>query len=224
MPHHVVHRGTNRAAIFVDDADRHRFRGLMRTAFGARGVALHAYALMDNHIHLLASPACTDGLSLAMRSMAQRYAQYFNVRHQRSGSLWEGRFKSFIVDKDRYLLAVYRYIELNPVRAGLASRAEEFPWSSARANLGLARDPLLEPHSFLLELGHDPESRQRRYARWLDQGMSERELDAIRRYSAQERALGSPRFQAMVAKMLGRPVEARGPGRPKRRRDGDGCN
>ena len=226
MPHHVVHRGINRAAIFVDDADRHRFRSLLRTALASREVALHAYVLMDNHVHLLASPSCADGLSLAIRSLAQRYAQYFNTRHQRCGSLWEGRFKSFVVDKDRYLLAVYRYIELNPVRAGLAERADEFPWSSARGNLGIARDPLLQPHPFLLELGTDPVSRHRHYAQWVSEGMSERELSAIRRYSAQERALGDPRFQAMVAKMLGRPVEVRRRGRPRRSSDGngDGCN
>ncbi|WP_338024607.1 transposase [Arenimonas caeni] len=220
MPHHVVHRGNNRAAIFFDDTDRHRFRSLLRSAFASRQVGLHAYVLMDNHVHLLATPAERTSLAKAMHSLAQRYCQYFNLRHGRTGSLWEGRFKSFLVDKDRYLLAVCRYIELNPVRAGLAGRAEEYLWSSVHANLGNIRDPLITPHDALGLLGTSPEARRARYADWLDRGITARELAAIRRYSAQERALGSPRFQAMVERSLGRPAATRNRGRPAKEKVG----
>lgn len=212
-PHHVVHRGINKAATFLDDADRIRFRVILRSSLPDHGVAVHAYVLMDNHVHLLATPEDATGLGRGMHSVFQRYSQYFNLRHRRSGALWEGRFKSFIVDKDRYLLALCRYIELNPVRARLVPRAEDFRWSSVHGNLGRRCDPVLTPHPALGLLG----SRLReRYAEWLASGISERELAAIRRYSAQERALGSPRFQAMVARTLGIVATPRPRGRPRK--------
>ena len=223
FPHHVVHRGINRGAILFDDADKHRFLASLRATVERHEVTIQAYVLMGNHVHLLLTPEHETGLKECMRRLAQLHAQHINLRHGRSGGLWEGRFKSFIVECDRYLFAVQRYIELNPVRAGLATSATTYPWSSARGNAGLARDDLLTPHPLMAEaFGHDGTADQR-YADWLAKGIPERELSAIRMYSAQERALGSRRFQEMVSRALGRPVIPRPPGQP-RKGDGVGGN
>ncbi|WP_155616069.1 hypothetical protein [Xanthomonas translucens] len=140
----------------------------------------------------------------------------FNRKHGRTGTLWEGRFKSCIVDLERYLLMVHCYIELNPVRAAMTTTAEDYHWSSARSSLGIAADPALSPHSAYLALGSDPTDRAAAYRQWLYQGVTGDELHAIRLHLQQERALGHPRFQAMAARTLNRPVHVQQPGRPRK--------
>lgn len=214
IPMHVTQRGVNRAAIFLDDDDRHHYRRLLRHACHVASVAVHAFVLMDNHVHLLLSANAEGAISEAMRRSGHAYVQAFNARHGRSGSLWQGRFKSSLVDSDEYLLQVLRYIELNPLRAAMVSRPEHFRWSSVHSHLGLARDPLITPHAGYLALGTDAEQRASAYRDWLYRTSDNDELDRIRRHVEQERALGNPRFQAMVAKALNRPVHCRPRGRP----------
>ena len=159
-----------------------------------------------------------------MQSLGRRDVRTFSAHHRRSGTLWEGRFKSCLVDSERYLMTCIRYIELNPVRAAMVARAEDYRWSSVHAHLGLAFYQLLTPHASYQALDVSPELRVAAYRCWLQAGVGEDELSAIRAHMQQERALGSPRFQAMVESALGRPVMLRPPGRPRRRRGGEDSN
>lgn len=170
IPLHVTQRGVNRCAIFVDDIDRQHLHQLLIDLSIEHGIAVHAYVFMDNHVHLLlTSPQC-DALSRAMRKLGQCYVQAFNHRHHRCGPLWQGRFKSCLVDDDRYLMMVYRYIELNPVRAAMVTQAEHHRWSSVHANLGLIDDPLVTPHPRFLALHPERATRSDIYRQWLLQG------------------------------------------------------
>lgn len=216
IPMHLTQRGVNRCAIFIDDDDRHHFRQLLRRSFQERSVAIHAFVLMDNHVHLLVSSTQPGAISGAMRVAGQSYVQAFNMRHGRSGPLWQGRFKSSLVDSDRYLLSVIRYIELNPVRAAMVAAPDAYRWSSVHTHLGRVRDPLVAPHPIYLALGADTATRATAYRQWLQHGISDDDLAAIRRHLAQERALGDQRFQRLVERALNRPVACRGPGRPRK--------
>ena len=213
---HVTQRGVNRGAIFVDDDDRRHYLDLLRDAMREGAIAIHAYVLMGNHVHLLLTSPAPRALSYAMRNLGQCYVQAFNRRHRRSGTLWQGRFKSCLVDSERYLMTVYRYIELNPVRAAMAKRPEDYPWSSVHANLNRHRDDLVMPHASYLGLHNDPDARAAAYLTWLREGVSDDDLALIRAHLAQERALGDRTFQSMVERTLGRHAAVRPRGRPRR--------
>jgi len=210
---HITQRGVNRCAIFIDDRDRLRFLDLLRSASTEYGVAIHAYVLMGNHVHLLMSAPGAGDVGMAIRKTGQRYVQYFNAKHSRTGTLWQGRFKSCLVDSETYLLRVIRYIELNPVRAALAAIPHEFRWSSARAHLGLCEDPMLSVHPVVLGLGASAGERIKWYGQWLAESVAEEESSRIRAYLAQERALGEPTFQQLVERTLNRPAVLVRPGR-----------
>ena len=171
---------------------------------------------MTNHVHLLLTPPARGRLSIAMSRLGQRYVPTFNRKHGRTGTLWEGRFKSCLVDSDHYLLNVQRYIERNPVRAAMAARAQEYRWSSVHSSLAIAADPLITPHDAYRLLGSDPARRADAYREWLSQGEDAEDQHRIRIHLQQERALGHPRFQEMVAKTLNRPVAVRRRGRPRK--------
>lgn len=162
-----MQRGVNRAALFIDDEDRCHYLRLLRNACRKQAVAIHAFVLMGNHVHLLITPSTAEGLAPAMRQCGQNYVQYFNKRHVRSGTLLEGRFKSCLVDSDGYLLMVHRYIELNPVRAAMVAFPEEYRWSSVRVYLGLEHNPMLTPHPCYTFLGQTAEARANAYSEWL---------------------------------------------------------
>lgn len=216
VPLHITQRGVNRGAIFIDDDDRHHFRRLLRDACRKHAVQLHAFVLMDNHFHLLLTSPQPGNLSRAMRTVGQNHVQALNYRHARCGPLWQGRFKSCLVETDRYLLTVMRYIELNPVRAAMVSAPQEYRWSSVHTHLGLACDPLITPHPLYLALGSNAEERSAAYRQWLQEGIGDDDLARIRQHIAQERALGDERFQLMVEKTLNRPASCRSRGRPKK--------
>lgn len=216
VPLHITQRGVNRCAIFLDDDDRRHYLRLLGQSAASHDMRIHAYVLMNNHVHLLVSCEQSGKVSLAMRQLGQAYVTAFNRRHRRTGTLWEGRFKSCLVDSDRYLLTAYRYIELNPVRAVMVERPEHHHWSSVHANLALCEDALVAPHACFMAMGDSPQIRAEAYRTWLNQGISDDELLAIRQHLKQERAFGSKRFQAMAEKTLGRPVSVRRSGRPAR--------
>jgi putative transposase len=216
IPLHVTQRGVNRCAIFLDDADRHHYRRVLRDGCRKHEVAIHAFVLMDNHVHLLLSATRAGCISHALRRAGQTYVQSFNQRHGRVGTLWQGRFKSSLVDSDAYALRVMRYIELNPVRAAMVERPEDFRWSSVHTHLAMAQDPIITPHPVYIALGADRCSRATAYRTWLHAPLEEDELPRIRAYMAQEKAFGEPRFQAMVEKALNRPATVRPRGRPRR--------
>ena len=214
VPLHVTQRGVNRCPIFHDDHDRRRYRQLLWQACCRHRVATHAFVLMGNHVHLLLAAPETGAISNAMRQVGQSYAQQFNLRHGRTGALWQGRFKSCLVGDDRYLLTVMRYIELNPVRAAMVADPADYRWSSVHMHLGEGRDPWLVPHPLFLALGAGARERGSVWKRWLQEGIATDDIAAIRRHLAQERALGDARFQRDAERRLGRPVGWRRPGRP----------
>ncbi|MCX7513176.1 transposase [Frateuria hangzhouensis] len=216
VPLHITQRGTNKGAIFLDDDDRHDFTRLLRRAFREHAIDLHAFVLMDNHFHLLVAPHAVGTLSHAMRWIGQNYVRSFNLRHGRCGTLWQGRFKSCLVQTEQYALTVMRYIELNPLRAAMVIRPEDHRWSSIHTHLARARDPLVTLHPLYLALGRDIGERADAYRAWLNAGTSSDDLQRIRAYVQRERALGDERFQRMVETTLGRPAISRPRGRPTR--------
>jgi putative transposase len=220
IPLHITQRGVNRAATFIDADDHSFYLELLTEIAVTHELAVHAYVLMSNHVHLLITPSCADNLGRAMRLINQRYVGAFNRRHRRTGTLWESRFRSCLVDTERYLLTLYRYIELNPVRAAIVDAPERYPWSSARSNLGIVAAKCVTPHPIYDALGATADARTSAYAEWLRAGLADEDLDSIRLHIRQERALGSPHFQDMVAKTLNRPVAVRPRGRPRKLPDG----
>ena len=146
-PHHVIQRGNDRQAIVRDDADRERLLALWQEHAQSFKVAIHAYVIMDNHFHLLVTPETGDGLPMMMQAVGRAYVRYFNLRHKRTGTLWEGRYRSYLIESERYLLACMVYIDLNPVRAGMVVRLEDYRWSSYRHSIGQSGDKLVTPHA-----------------------------------------------------------------------------
>ena len=164
-PYHAIVRGNNRQAIFVDDEDRRVYRSVLQAAAVAHGLAVHAYAMMTNHVHLLATPTRPESLPLVMQAVGRQYVRYFNRRHGRTGTLWEGRYRASIIQEDRYFLACQRYVEMNPVKAGMAFTPEGYPWSSNRHHRGLVSDSLVTPHGLYWALGNTPFDREAAYRR-----------------------------------------------------------
>ena len=198
IPQHVVQRGNNRLPCFLDADDRRRYLQLLRESSLATGCVLHAYVLMTNHVHLLLTPPTTGSVSRMMQKLGRQYVGQFNARHQRTGTLWEGRYKSCLVDSETYVLSCYRYIELNPVRARMTDDPMKFPWSSCAANCGHRNDSLLRPHFAYAALGDAPAERASAYQTLLRETLSEDDLRDIRNYLQQQRALGRDDFRAMV--------------------------
>jgi len=189
---HIVQRGNNRLPCFLDDTDRACYRHLLREALLATGCRLHAYVLMDNHVHLLVTPPEAGATGRMMQRLGRHYVGQFNARHGRTGTLWEGRYKACLVDGADYLLRCVRYIDLNPVRARMTDDPAAFHWSSCAGLCGLRDDPLLSVHPVQRALG--PEA----YRKTLAEAISEEDLAAIRLYLQQQRAYGRDDFQAIV--------------------------
>ena len=201
---HVIQRGNNREACFYDEADYKAYLAFLKEAALKHEVAIHAFVLMTNHVHLLVTPRDAHGTSGMMQTLGRRYVQYFNYTHRRTGTLWEGRYKSTIVDSDTYLLTVYRYIELNPVRAEMVSHASEYPWSSYQSNAIGKPIELLTPHRLYRQLGKTDEERQGGYRALFRGRMPERDVMAIREATNKAWVLGSDRFKAQVEAKTGR--------------------
>lgn len=157
---HVIQRGNNRETCFYDEADYKAYLSFLKEAATKYQVDIHAFVLMTNHVHLLATPGDEQGISRLMQAQGRKYVQYFNFTHGRTGTLWEGRYKSTLVDSDSYLLTFYRYIELNPVRAGMVSHSSKYPWSSYQLNASGKPIQLLTPHTLYLQLGKTVAERQ----------------------------------------------------------------
>lgn len=198
IPQHIVQRGNNRLPCFLDDADRRRYLRLLGEALLDTNCALHAYALMDNHVHLLLTPTAVGAVSRFMQKLGRGYVGQFNARHRRTGTLWEGRYKSCLVDSEDYVLRCHRYIDLNPVRARLTDDPTAYAWSSASAHCGHRWDVLLKPHPAYAALGATSEARSEAYRCLLRETLSDDDLAAIRSYLQQQRALGRDDFRAMV--------------------------
>jgi putative transposase len=216
VPLHVIQRGNNRQTCFADDEDRQNYLKWLREYASATGCKVHAFVLMDNHVHLLLSAERAEAPGQLMKALGQRYVQYFNRRYQRSGTLWEGRFRSSLIDAESYLMTCYRYIESNPVRAGLVAHPEAYRWSSYAANAHGEPDSLVTPHALYRALGRSAAQRQAAYRAMFDQTLQPGMVDALRRATNGNFALGTPRFADEVAALLGRRATQGKAGRPKK--------
>lgn len=219
-PHHVIQRGNNRAPIVASPQDRETLLALIAENAHKFRVALHAYVLMDNHFHLLLTPESDDGVPHMMQAVGRRYVRYFNDLHHRTGTLWEGRYKSTLIQSEQYLLACMTYIDLNPVRAGMVTQPQDFPWSSHRHYLGQALDRRLTPHALYWALGNTPFAREAAYAEMVRAGLQAPQQARITDAALHGWALGDAAFVAELQKRTDRRVSESRPGRPVSRPKG----
>jgi putative transposase len=214
-PHHVAQRGNNRQAIFLSDEDYKFYVDCFLRAKEKYRCRIYAYCLMRNHVHFLIEPSDSQGLSGLLQSVGRRYVQYFNWRHRRSGTLWEGRFRSSLVSMDDYLLACCRYIELNPVRAKVVVHPRDYRWSSYRFHGEGTKDALLDVDSCYLGLGDSDSQRQQSYRQFIEAGNPEHELAFLRTSVQRGGVTGSQSYIRGFSSRLSRQLELRPRGRPR---------
>lgn len=215
-PHHIIQRGNNRQPIFVGTPDYETLLGLLEESAKKFQVAIHAYVLMSNHFHLLATPSSTEGVPQMMQALGRGYVRYFNARQARTGTLWEGRYKSTLIQAERYLLACMVYIDLNPLRAGLVSDPADYPWSSHLHYIGRESDRLITPHPIYWELGNTPFARDAAYAELVRSGIGSQQQQALTDATFHGWALGEADYVADLQRRTERRVSKGRPGRPKR--------
>ena len=220
VPLHLIQRGNNRQACFFADEDYRFYLEWLAEHARKTECQIHAYALMTNHVHLLISAERTDAVGALMKALGQRYVQYVNRTYRRSGTLWEGRYRSCLTQEDTYLLACQRYIELNPVRAGIVEHPAEYRWSSYRANAQGEPDARVRPHPLYTALGADSASRQAAYRDLFRFELEPGLVDEIRRATNGNYALGNERFSQEVTAALGRRATPGQSGRPRKKTDG----
>jgi putative transposase len=193
-PHHVIQRGNNRQAIFVSPENHQALLDLTAESAKRFGVDVHAYVLMNNHFHLLLTPRTEDGLPMMMQAIGRRYVRYFNDLQGRSGTLWEGRYRSTVIEAERFLLPCMTYIDINPVRAGMVAQAGDYPWSSYGHYTGQRIDKLITPHPLFWELGNTPFAREAAYADMVQAGINIVQQTALTDSALNGWALGSSEF------------------------------
>jgi len=208
VPQHVIQRGNNRCACFAVETDYRFFRDCLTAACEKHGCRIHSYVFMTNHVHLLVTPSTETAVGQVMQSVGRRYVGHFNSTYQRTGTLWEGRYKATVIDAESYLFACYRYIELNPVRAGLVEDPRAYPWSSHGANAFGARDTLVSPHARYTQLGRHDRERQAAYRGFFDIALDESTVTTIRDATQKGWTLGSKKFRREIAALVGRRAEA----------------
>jgi putative transposase len=191
VPLHIIQRGNNRIPCFASRSDYQVYLDMLRECAFDCACALHAYVLMTNHVHLLLSPSEGVSASSMMQRLGRRYVRYFNRRHARTGTLWEGRFRSSPVQDERYLMICHRYIELNPIRACMVDAPSDYPWSSYRSNALGQQNDLLTPHSLYTRLGADPGARQAAYRHLFSEALADETLDQLRQAGKGNRPLGA---------------------------------
>lgn len=202
IPCHVIQRGNNRDACFFDKADYRFYLECLQDACARKHVAVHAYVLMTNHVHLLMTPDSSEGISTVMQSLGVRYVQYINRVYQRCGTLWEGRYKASLVDAERYLLACHRYIELNPVSAQMVNQPGDYRWSSYHYNANGELDVCITPHPLYLQLGASAEMRQANYRELFISSLGKDDIHTIRRAAQFSMPLGNDRFKAQIERAI----------------------
>jgi putative transposase len=213
-PHHIIQRGNNRQAIFAGTPDYELLLSLIDEHARKQHVAIHAYVLMSNHFHLLATPETEDGIPQMMQAVGRRYVRNYNLRHARTGTLWEGRYKSTLIQAERYLLACMVYLDLNPVRAGMVADPADYRWSSYLHYIGRRSDKLLTPHPLYWELGNTPFARDEAYAELVRSGIGEQVKQALTDSALRGWALGEPDYVAELQRRTARRVTPGQAGRP----------
>lgn len=219
QPQHIIQRGKNRQVIFATEADYQFFRDAVVEAAGRFGLAIHAYVWMSNHIQLLATPTDNDSISKTFQSANGKYVQYFNDTYRRSGTLWEGRYRATVVDSERYLLRVMRYVELSPVRAGIVAHPKDYPWCSHRryayGEVGSNLNWLIEPDQYV-NMARADATRRRAYRKLFKSEIDADELAAIRDAVHKGWALGDEKFRALIESLGERRAAPALRGRPRK--------
>lgn len=216
VPLHLIQRGNNRQPCFYTDEDYYLYLEWLQEYSGATGCSVHAYVLMTNHVHLLLTPVDANSAGMLMKRLGQHYVQYINRTYQRSGTLWEGRFRSCLTQQEEYLLTCQRYIELNPVRADIVAHPGEYRWSNYACNGQGERSDLLSPHSVYLRLGQSSTARQAAYRELFRYELEPGVVDQIRQAINGNFALGNSRFKEEITSVLGRRVTPGKAGRPQK--------
>ena len=219
VPQHVIQRGVDRQPTFFAPRDYQLYKACLRTAAEQFGCQIHAYVLMTNHTHLLVTPMEPQSLPLLMQAMGRTYVQSLNRRHDRTGTLWQGRYKACPIDSERYLLICSRYIELNPVRAGMVSEPDDYPYSSFRHNALGQPDPLITHHPVYNALSEQPAECRNAYRRLFGTHIGPETLNVIRDNRNACLALGNEEFKDDLEMKLGRSVRPRKKGRPRKDKD-----
>ncbi len=212
QPQHVIVRGNNRAEIFCADADYSFYLEKLKSACDKHGCSVHAYVLMTNHVHLLITPHLEQSLGKAMQMLGRYYVQYYNNCYRRTGTLWEGRYKATLIDSETYLLTCMRYIELNPVRAGMVIDPSDYPWSSFQFNALGQTNNLVVPHPEYQHLGKSSEARQSAYRELFKHHLSENSITEIREATNKAWVLGNERFKQRIQEQLVRRIEPKARG------------
>jgi putative transposase len=215
VPQHVIQRGNNREPCFFGDTDCHRYLDDLGQALERNHCRLHAYVLMTNHVHLLVTPMADHGVPHLMQDLGRTYVRYVNHAYRRTGTLWEGRYKSSLVDSEAYLLTAMRYIEMNPVRAGMVPHPGDYRWSSYRINAQGHPGALVTPHPVYQALAGEPEQRQHRYRESFRMHLDPDQLHLIREALNQELVLGREDFKDKIERMVKRQTRPGTPGRPR---------
>jgi putative transposase len=212
----MIIRGNNRQAVFAEEEDYLAYRNWMKEGANIFNCQIYAYVLMTNHIHILLSAEEPSNISKFSQGMGRKYVPYFNHKYGKSGTLWEGRFKASSIDSEHYLLACYRYIEMNPVRAGIVSHCKDYLWSSHLANAYGKRDELLTPHSLYFQLGDTKKIRQMNYRNLFHEEISANFFSEIRHSTQTGTPLGKKKFRDQIEKMLKMKVGYSRQGRPRK--------
>jgi len=221
VPCHVIQRGNNREASFFARQDYLFYLSCLGEACSRYHVAVHAYVLMTNHVHLLMTPDDREGISRVMQSIGRRYVQYINKKYRRCGTLWESRHKASLVDAERYLLTCYRYIELNPVAANLVKHPGDYTWSSYRHNAFGEKNPIITQHDLYRRLGMAKKERRSRYEALFIDSLTKEDIHTIRSAAQFSMPVGDGRFKARLEHTFGYSIGQAKRGRPsgKRRRE-----
>lgn len=212
-PHHIIQRGNNRGQVFFDKDDRTKYLSLLKKYSDKWKARILVYCLMTNHVHLLIRPNEETSLCKMMQGVALCYTQYLNRKYKRTGRLWESRYYSCIVEREKYLLAVARYIEQNPVRAKIVQEVDDYPYSSARSHINGIGDEILSDLLF-------EESQRKDYSQFIRTSISEEEIEEIRQFTRAGRPLGKEEFVGKMEAKFQRRFFLRPPGRPKKRAEG----
>ncbi len=214
-PHHIIQRGNNRQAIFQSSEDFQTLLDMFEEHAREFEVAIHAYVLMSNHFHLLATPDQEHSIPKMMQAVGRRYVRYFNQRQARTGTLWEGRYKSSLIQAERHLLACMAYIDLNPVRAGMVQQPIDYPWSSHTHYMGTRSNRILTPHPLYWALGNTPFAREAAYGELVHRGITQPDATALTESALRGWALGEPDYVADLQRRTDRRVSKARAGRPR---------
>ncbi|WP_339650713.1 transposase [Halopseudomonas pelagia] len=221
---HLIQRGNNRQVCFANEQDMLIYGQWLRDYSAEYGVAIHAWVFMTNHVHLLATPDGINSIGLMMQALGRQYVRYFNGRYRRTGTLWEGRYRSCLVDSAEYLLQCQRYIEMNPVRASMVAAPHDYRWSSYRTNAHGKPSQLVRPHPLYQQLGSTPEDRQVAYRALFAEQLPAELIEEISQATLSGLALGNERFKSQIESLTGQSVQPGKTGRPARQSKASGTD